>query len=163
MRPHAQHLKKKTPEADISAVRLCVICLLVEHSMCSPRLLQWQAVMCRRTFHKQISNLMCQAQAGPVLCTISEDGESNYCMGGGAGVAPALLPAVLMLLRTKSREVVKSVLGFVKVDSPRHSLRSAPALPQPRPLHQPGVQCPFTSLQDRVIRPVGISILVAPR
>ena len=32
-----------------------------------------------------------------------------------AGVAPALLPAVLMLLRTKSREVVKSVLGFVKV------------------------------------------------
>ena len=32
-----------------------------------------------------------------------------------AGVAPKLLPAVLMLLRTKSREVVKSVLGFVKV------------------------------------------------
>ena len=32
-----------------------------------------------------------------------------------AGVAPALLPAVLSLLRTKSREVVKSVLGFVKV------------------------------------------------
>ena len=31
------------------------------------------------------------------------------------GVAPTLLPAVLMLLRTKSREVVKSVLGFVKV------------------------------------------------
>ena len=30
-------------------------------------------------------------------------------------MAPALLPAVLMLLRTKSREVVKSVLGFVKV------------------------------------------------
>ena len=35
-----------------------------------------------------------------------------------AGVAPALLPAVLMLLRTKSREVVKSVLGFVKVTKP---------------------------------------------
>jgi ribosomal RNA-processing protein 12 len=34
------------------------------------------------------------------------------------GVAPTLLPAVLMLLRTKSREVVKSVLGFVKVRSP---------------------------------------------
>lgn len=34
---------------------------------------------------------------------------------GAAGVVPALLPAVLMLLRTKSREVVKSVLGFVKV------------------------------------------------
>lgn len=32
-----------------------------------------------------------------------------------AGVAPALLPAVLMLLRSKSREVIKSVLGFVKV------------------------------------------------
>ncbi len=31
------------------------------------------------------------------------------------GVAPTLLPAVLMLLRTKSREVVKAVLGFVKV------------------------------------------------
>ena len=28
---------------------------------------------------------------------------------------PRLLPAVLMLLRTRSREVVKSVLGFVKV------------------------------------------------
>jgi ribosomal RNA-processing protein 12 len=28
---------------------------------------------------------------------------------------PRLLPAVLMLLRTKSREIVKSVLGFVKV------------------------------------------------
>ena len=39
-----------------------------------------------------------------------------------AGVAPALLPAVLMLLRTKSREVVKSVLGFVKVkDHLRHA------------------------------------------
>ena len=31
------------------------------------------------------------------------------------GVAPALLPAVLTLLRSKSREVVKAVLGFVKV------------------------------------------------
>lgn len=31
------------------------------------------------------------------------------------GFAPRLLPAVLMLLRTKSREVVKAVLGFVKV------------------------------------------------
>ena len=30
------------------------------------------------------------------------------------GVAPALLPAVLMLLRSKSREVIKAVLGFVK-------------------------------------------------
>ncbi len=30
-------------------------------------------------------------------------------------VVPALLPAVLGLLRTKSREVVKAVLGFVKV------------------------------------------------
>ena len=30
-------------------------------------------------------------------------------------VVPELLPAVLLLLRTKSREVVKSVLGFVKV------------------------------------------------
>ncbi|MEW5303886.1 MAG: hypothetical protein WDW36_006538 [Sanguina aurantia] len=29
--------------------------------------------------------------------------------------APALLPAVLMLLRTKSRETVKAVLGFIKV------------------------------------------------
>lgn len=84
-------------------------------------------------------------------------------MGDGSGVAPALLPAVLMLLRTKSREVVKSVLGFVKVDSPRHSLRSASALPQPRPLHQSELQCPFTSLQDRVIRLVGIIILLAPR
>ena len=35
-----------------------------------------------------------------------------------AGVAPTLLPAVLMLLRAKSREVVKSVLGFVKVTHP---------------------------------------------
>lgn len=32
---------------------------------------------------------------------------------------PELLPAVLLLLRTKSREVVKSVLGFVKVASMR--------------------------------------------
>jgi ribosomal RNA-processing protein 12 len=31
------------------------------------------------------------------------------------GVAPALLPAVLMLLRSRAREVVKAVLGFVKV------------------------------------------------
>jgi hypothetical protein len=30
-------------------------------------------------------------------------------------MVPRLLPAVLMLLRTKSREVIKSVLGFVKV------------------------------------------------
>ncbi|KAK9818389.1 hypothetical protein WJX72_011834 [[Myrmecia] bisecta] len=30
-------------------------------------------------------------------------------------IVPELLPAVLMLLRTKSREVVKAVLGFVKV------------------------------------------------
>ncbi len=29
-----------------------------------------------------------------------------------------LLPAVLALLRTKSREVVKAVLGFVKVQHP---------------------------------------------
>lgn len=71
-------------------------------------------------------------------------------MGNGAGVAPALLPAVLMLLRTRSREVVKSVLGFVKVDFPRHSLRFASALPQPRPLHQPEMQSPFISPQDRV-------------
>ena len=33
------------------------------------------------------------------------------------GTVPRLLPAVLMLLRTRSREVVKSVLGFVKVGS----------------------------------------------
>ena len=32
-----------------------------------------------------------------------------------AGLVPDLLPAVLMLLRTKAREVIKSVLGFVKV------------------------------------------------
>ena len=31
-----------------------------------------------------------------------------------------LLPAVLALLRTKSREVVKAVLGFVKVSNARH-------------------------------------------
>jgi hypothetical protein len=30
------------------------------------------------------------------------------------GAAPALLPAVLMLLRSRAREVVKAVLGFVK-------------------------------------------------
>ena len=34
------------------------------------------------------------------------------------GVAPALLPAVLMLLRSKSREVIKAVLGFVKAWRP---------------------------------------------
>jgi hypothetical protein len=33
------------------------------------------------------------------------------------GVVPQLLPAVLMLLRSKAREVVKSVLGFLKVRS----------------------------------------------
>ena len=32
-----------------------------------------------------------------------------------AGLVPDLLPAVLMLLRTKAREVIKSVLGFIKV------------------------------------------------
>ena len=31
------------------------------------------------------------------------------------GLVPDLLPAVLMLLRTKAREVIKSVLGFIKV------------------------------------------------
>lgn len=31
------------------------------------------------------------------------------------GFMPRLLPAVVSLLRTKSREVVKSVLGFLKV------------------------------------------------
>ncbi|PRW60392.1 ARM repeat superfamily [Chlorella sorokiniana] len=36
-----------------------------------------------------------------------------------AGLVPDLLPAVLMLLRTKAREVIKSVLGFVKVVSLR--------------------------------------------
>ncbi len=30
-------------------------------------------------------------------------------------MVPQLLPAVLLLFRTRSREVVKSVLGFVKV------------------------------------------------
>lgn len=32
-----------------------------------------------------------------------------------AGLVPQLLPAVLLLLRSKAREVIKSVLGFVKV------------------------------------------------
>jgi ribosomal RNA-processing protein 12 len=32
-----------------------------------------------------------------------------------AGLVPELLPAVLMLLRSRAREVIKSVLGFVKV------------------------------------------------
>ena len=32
-----------------------------------------------------------------------------------AGVADAVLPAVLSLLRSRSREVIKAVLGFVKV------------------------------------------------
>ncbi|GAB4822579.1 hypothetical protein N2152v2_009625 [Parachlorella kessleri] len=32
-----------------------------------------------------------------------------------AGLVPELLPAVVMLLRSKAREVIKSVLGFVKV------------------------------------------------
>ena len=31
------------------------------------------------------------------------------------GSAPQLLPVILSLLRSKSREVIKSVLGFVKV------------------------------------------------
>lgn len=31
------------------------------------------------------------------------------------GLVPRLLPAVLALLRSKSREIIKSVLGFVKV------------------------------------------------
>jgi hypothetical protein len=66
--------------------------------------------------HRQVSNLLCQAQAGLHLLHAIQDEELNRCVGGGSGVAPALLPAVLMLLRTKSREVVKSVLGFVKVD-----------------------------------------------
>lgn len=34
-----------------------------------------------------------------------------------AGLVPGLLPAVLMLLRSKAREVIKSVLGFVKASS----------------------------------------------
>lgn len=32
-----------------------------------------------------------------------------------AGLVPDLLPAVLLLLRSKAREVIKSVLGFIKV------------------------------------------------
>ncbi|PSC74246.1 ARM repeat superfamily [Micractinium conductrix] len=36
-----------------------------------------------------------------------------------AGLVPDLLPAVLLLLRTKAREVIKSVLGFIKVVSLR--------------------------------------------
>ncbi len=32
------------------------------------------------------------------------------------GSAPQLLPVILSLLRSKSREVIKSVLGFVKVN-----------------------------------------------
>ena len=36
------------------------------------------------------------------------------------GAAPALLPAVLTLLRSKSREIVKAVLGFVKVRGYAH-------------------------------------------
>ena len=32
-----------------------------------------------------------------------------------SGVADAVLPAVLSLLRSRSREVIKAVLGFVKV------------------------------------------------
>lgn len=32
-----------------------------------------------------------------------------------AGLVPDLLPAVLLLLRTKAREVIKAVLGFIKV------------------------------------------------
>jgi ribosomal RNA-processing protein 12 len=35
--------------------------------------------------------------------------------GALEGVVPQLLPAVLMLLRSKALEVVKSVLGFLKV------------------------------------------------
>ncbi|KAL4855011.1 RRP12-like protein [Chlorella vulgaris] len=36
-----------------------------------------------------------------------------------AGLVPDLLPAVLLLLRSKAREVIKSVLGFIKVVSLR--------------------------------------------
>ena len=32
------------------------------------------------------------------------------------GAAPRLLPTVVLLLRSKSREIVKSVLGFIKVN-----------------------------------------------
>ena len=32
-----------------------------------------------------------------------------------SGLVPQLLPAVLSLLRSKSREIIKAVLGFVKV------------------------------------------------
>ncbi len=39
-----------------------------------------------------------------------------YEFGGALeGLAGELLPTVVMLMRTKSREVVKSVLGFIKV------------------------------------------------
>ncbi len=41
-----------------------------------------------------------------------------------AGLVPDLLPAVLMLLRSRAREVIKSVLGFVKV-GPRSAAQSS--------------------------------------
>jgi ribosomal RNA-processing protein 12 len=37
-------------------------------------------------------------------------------------LVPSLLPAVLMLLRSRSREIIKSVLGFVKVSVCRYSM-----------------------------------------
>ncbi len=44
------------------------------------------------------------------------DQTASACQAGVlAGVADAVLPAVLSLLRSRSREVIKAVLGFVKV------------------------------------------------
>lgn len=62
-----------------------------------------------------------------------------------AGLVPDLLPAVLMLLRTKAREVIKSVLGFVKVRGWLRAswlLLGSPASPdaQPQPLLFDGQQ-----------------------
>lgn len=42
-------------------------------------------------------------------------------VGNLQGTAQQLLPVVLSLLRSKSREVIKSVLGFVKVGAGRNT------------------------------------------
>ena len=42
--------------------------------------------------------------------------------GALSGLVPQLLPAALSLLRSKSREIIKAVLGFVKVRLHRYRL-----------------------------------------
>ena len=66
--------------------------------------------------------------------------------------APQLLPVILSLLRSKSREVIKSVLGFIKVSFDQPDINSPNPSSMLKIWLHPGISLVITNLKAQIVQ-----------